>query len=399
MSNTSIPYDLGINDITSNGVMLVWDVHNTAEFKPGTFYKVYISEDGLNFNFFDNANIKTIHAPLKLEPFWFKVTSVVNNEESAQSAAFKVEEMIGNTDERDSVSIAVNSKGEPVRLRVNEDGELIVAAEMSVGDDINVSLAGMATETKQDDIIVLLGEIRDNNTSLSATLSVEFATLRDILSSTQAAIVTAIEASETTISNHLTSIESKIDLNTAKVTQVNASVNLVVNGVTGVLHAVEDNKASVDALKTVTEEIRDINDAKLAEISTKLDNLSTSVDANIIPPIIKAEHTFSLIGTSGSTVYLPWKSKAKVDRITVLKEGGTATRWTVEILDKAAPVTERNIVMRDFSYELYDSNRMDIIKTFSFVNVDGNDLIGIRLTPDAGSSNTFYVCIMGTESR
>jgi len=325
MPNIFVPFDLGVKDLTTKSAILTWDLNNVAEYKAGTYYKVYLSDNGTVFTEPPiTANIRTLSVPLKQNSFWFAVTSIVDGLESAKSAPFKVDAKIGVSDSRDTSTIAVDINGNPCKLKVNTNGELMTSANFSVGN-ISVALSGMATEAKQD-----------------AQIAVAEATRLDIIDE---------------ISN----------------------LTGVVNGASAAITSAINSNAS--------------------SIGAKLDLLQTATSSSNKPTILSAETTLSNVTPAGITVYLPWKRRSIIDRVTVIKESGSAANWKIDILNKSGVVTERNVVMREFSNYSYDPNRLDVSRIFSFVNLDSADLVGIRLTPDAGTSNIFYVAIMGTEAQ
>lgn len=301
MANSFIPYDLKVKELNSKSVLLEWDLNNYAEYKEGTYYRVYISTDGVSYQAPITANIKYVSVPLLKDEFWFAVASVVDGMQSLKSPMFKVEHKIGNSDSRDSSSIAVDIDGNPAKLIVDENGSLKTTATLSTAS-INVVVSGGATESKQDSLIAAVSDL-DNNI---------------------------------TITN--------------------------------------------------------------SDILDKLDELADKLDTILTPKVFTVETTMSNVGTDGAITFLAIKNKAKINRITVLKEFGSASQFKVELTNTNALIAERNIVLREFSAQQYDPNRIDVVREFSFINKDGQDLIGVRLTPDTGTSNIFYICITGIEA-
>lgn len=325
MPNIFVPFDLGVKDLTTKSAILTWDLNNVAEYKAGTYYKVYLSDNGTTFTEpAIIANIRTLSVPLKASEFWFSVTSIVDGMESAKSAPFKVATKLGMSDSRDTSTIAVDINGTPCKLKVNANGELMTSANFSVGD-VSIALSGMATEIKQNTQISIAEATR-------LDLISEISNLTGVVNGASAAIVSSINTNSTVVSN-------------------------------------------------------------------KLDAIHSAVSSSNKPTILSAETTMSNVTPSGITVYIPWKKRAIIDRITVIREAGSATSWKIEILNKNFPVTARNVVLKEFSYNSYDTDRFDVMRTFSFINLDGVDIIGIRLTPDVGTSNIFYVAITGTEAQ
>lgn len=325
MPNIFVPFDLGVKDLTTKSAILTWDLNNVAEYKAGTYYKVYLSDNGTTFTEpAIVANIRTLSVPLKANEFWFAVTSIVDGLESVKSSPFKVAAKLGMSDSRDTSTVAIDINGNPCKLKVNANGELMTSANFSVGN-ISVALSGMATEVKQDAQITIAEATR-------LDLIAEISNLTGVVNGSSSAIITSINTN---------------------------------SGI----------------------------------IAAKLDAIQSATSSSNKPTILSAETTLSNVTSAGITVYIPWKKRAIIDRITVIREAGSATSWKIEILNKNAPVTARNVIMREFSYNSYDVDRFDVLRTFSFINLDGADLIGIRLTPDTGTSNIFYVAITGTEAQ
>jgi len=302
MPNMFVPFDLGVKDLTTKSAILTWDLNNVAEYKAGTYYKVYLSDNGTAFTEpAIVANIRTLSVPLKANEFWFAVTSIVDGLESVKSAPFKVTAKLGMSDSRDNSTVAIDINGNPAKLIVDENGSLKTTATLSTAS-ISVAVSGGATESKQDSLIAAVSDL-DNNI---------------------------------TITN--------------------------------------------------------------SDILDKLDELADKLDTILTPKVFTVETTMSNVGTDGAITFLAIKNKAKINRITVLKEFGSASQFKVELTNTNALIAERNIVLREFSAQQYDPNRIDVVREFSFINKDGQDLMGVRLTPDTGTSNIFYICITGIEA-
>jgi hypothetical protein len=372
MPNTYVPYDLKVKDITARGAVLAWEVHNTIEYMAGTTYDVAISTDGgATFLPATSSGRKEIIVPLLQSEFHFKVRSaspVLGI--SDYSPICIVAHKIGSTDAQSQSTISVTESGAPSKLITLPDGALKVGGEIEV-------------------------------TGLS-TLAME-ATLGNVL--------IEVQAFKNTNSNYLNSIRATVISKSDEIfNNINTTRSAIVNSLTGIQIELDKvNPLMYDLIDKVDESSSDITselasntasiEVKLEDIKSKLDLVTAAAVASNKPKILHSEIVLSNVTDEGTTVFLPWKQASIVNRVTVMREFGSATKWTIEILNKNFPVTSRNVVMKENSYESYDPDRYDILRTFSFVNIDGQDLIGIRLTPDTGTSNIFYVCITGTEAQ
>ena len=57
MANTFIPFDLVIKDLSTASVLIQWELDNTVEFKTGTYYNLYTSNDGTTFTFLKSSKV------------------------------------------------------------------------------------------------------------------------------------------------------------------------------------------------------------------------------------------------------------------------------------------------------------------------------------------------------
>ena len=134
-------------------------------------------------------------------------------------------------------------------------------------------------------------------------------------------------------------------------------------------------------------------------VADQITALATAVDTSHLPKLLRAETTATAVTTDGAWLVLPWKKRSLIYQVTFVKEAGSATQWVVDILNKAPPTTDRNIVWRMQSYDAVVSTRMDILMTVPYINLDDLDVLRIKVTPDIGSDNTFAVIVTGEEAR
>jgi len=372
MPNTHIPYDLKTKDLMAKSVQVTWDVHNTIEFMSGTTYDVVVSTDG---GVTHGAPISTgrrdIVLPLLSTEFHFAVRSVSPVLGISLYSPFcLVKHKIGSTDAQNPGTIAVSESGSPSKLIVDASGALKIGGTVSVN-----GMSDVATEVTLSGVLLEVQSFRNTNSNYLNSIRTTITTKAD-------EIFNNITASRTAIVNKISDVKLELD----KVSPLIASL---IDKVDDVSFEITDVLTDNQSLLT----------SDLAEIKTKLDHIKLAAENSNKPSILFSEIVLPNVDAEGVTVFIPWKSASIINRVTVIKEFGSATSWKIEILNKGFPITQRNVVMRENSYESYDPDRYDILRTFSFVNVDGNDLVGIRLTPDTGTSNIFYVCITGTEAQ
>jgi len=157
-------------------------------------------------------------------------------------------------------------------------------------------------------------------------------------------------------------------------------------------------EAKQDALIAVLTALAGENHSDLAGLNTVITGLQEHIDDASLAHLLQSEATTSGVSSAGSIITLPWKKRSLIHKITVIKESGSASQWLVEILNTNVTPGEKNIVLRDASVN-YSGTRMDLLQTVPFINVLDLDFIYVRLTPDAGSDNVFYLNISGEESK
>lgn len=157
-------------------------------------------------------------------------------------------------------------------------------------------------------------------------------------------------------------------------------------------------EAKQDSLLAALNLIKDGNHADLSSLLVAISGLNETMNTASMEKLLLSEATASGVTPSSALIALPWKKKSLVHKITVIKESGSASQWLVEILNTNVTPEEKNIVLRDASVN-YSGMRMDLLQTVPFINVLDLDFIYVRLTPDAGSDNVFYLNISGEESK
>lgn len=420
MANIFVPFDLKIRDMGSSTVTVEWDLDNTVEFKAGTYYKVYTSDDGLSYSFLANANVKYTSIPLRNNTFYVKVSSVVVGlGESAPSLPLTVSAQTGTVDFGDQTTIAVTPTGEPIKLRATPNGELLVsAASFSLS---GVTITGFSTEAKQDLQIsaaaTLLAQVSAfklaNHTDLDAVAN-RLVLFQAEAHSDSINILNKLDAFKT--QNNLDILATKLEVANFKVANHN-DLDALKTEVTGLKTAnhtdigvvgmkVDAVGTAVGTVKTAVDNFASTNNTNLGSANTKLEEIKTKlqeiklevIDSNL-SRLLRAETTLSNVTTAGITVTLPWKARSIIHQITLVKESGAATKWSIEVINKNFPITERNIICRMPSYEVYDPNRTDLLKTIPYINIDNADEVRVRVIPDAGTSNQFALIVSGEQAK
>lgn len=420
MANIFVPFNLKIRDLTSTSAIVEWDLDNTVEFKAGTYYNVYTSNDGVAFTFLAKANVKYISIPMREGTIYVKVSSfVVGMGESAHSSALAVTQQIGTLDTTDLTTIAVTPSGEPVKLRATANGELLVsAASFSMG---GVTITGFSTEAKQDAMIAGIATVNSNVTAFKDAVNTDL----DAIQSRLVLFQNEAHVDSVNVLNKLDAfkVQNNTDILALKLEVANFrnanhtdldALKLEVTGFKNANHAdflalgtkVDTVNTTVGTVKTAVDSFATTNNTnlvavntKLEDVKTKLDTLNLSVQDSNLTSLIRADTTLTNVSPAGALAILPWKRRSIVHQITVLKEGGAATRWFIEIINKAYPITERNVVCRLTSYESVDPDRTDILRTVPYVNLDNADEIRIRIVPDNGTSNQFAVIVAGETAK
>lgn len=369
MTNTFIPYDLHIEDITSNSVLVEWDVHNSAEFKVGTYYNVYVKTNESSPEIEEyTSNTTAISLELKPQNMWVAVSSVVGGEESPLSPYIEIEAKIGVTDSADYSTIAVDKEGRPSKVAVTNNGEIIVSG---ISPEGSVQLATEETLTS------LQSDVQNTNSILSSQVVPEIVSIDTKISTLNLNILdfasqnnTDLTAIKSTIDNFSSSNSSNLDSLRASVVSLNSDLSTFNN---------------------------DFN-SEISEIKSKLDALEVDLERAILP-IIRESGEINGAGPGGVFLYLPWEIKSEINQVTVIKEGGSCLDYTVEIYNKKFSTSNRDMVIQAKLSESYSSDRLDFIHQVPYINMDGNPEIIIRIIPDNGTSNSFYVVLNGKKAN
>lgn len=179
-----------------------------------------------------------------------------------------------------------------------------------------------------------------------------------------------LKVSDTGISNALigVSTEAKQDVNIALLSEIRDyfSPGLA-----------KENKQDIAIMRLV--EMRDI----IAQINTntQVGNLKIS------------ETLLTSVTPIGKKITLPFWSRAKLEQVTCLHEGGAATKFVMRVWRRKTSTSQREILAE---FESYNNPRLDVIRSIPYINLDGTDEITIEVLPDNGTSNDFYVRIAGS---
>ena len=128
-----------------------------------------------------------------------------------------------------------------------------------------------------------------------------------------------------------------------------------------------------------------VNQASMLAIMTQM-----QIEADPAPDFI--ETTLLNVTPIGAVVTLPWKVRGTIDQVLVLQEAGAAANFEVQILATATTTAERDIITKMYSH---GSLRLDILGAIPYINKSGLDELYIKIIPDAGTSNNYFVRIAG----
>jgi len=117
------------------------------------------------------------------------------------------------------------------------------------------------------------------------------------------------------------------------------------------------------------------------------------LDLARIPAFKEGELTS--VTPAGSTLTVGWTKSAMIDQVLVIQEAGAATNFEVAVLAKLNPASERDIITKMVSN---GSLRLDILGSIPYINRDGLDEMYIRIIPDSGTSNNYFVRVAGHTS-
>ncbi len=99
------------------------------------------------------------------------------------------------------------------------------------------------------------------------------------------------------------------------------------------------------------------------------------------------------VGPGGVKATMPFWESANIRQTTVLQEAGDASSFTVKIWRRKISSTERDVLAK---FDSYDENRLDVIKSIPYINLDELEEITLEIIPNIGSNNNFYVRIAGS---
>jgi hypothetical protein len=209
-----------------------------------------------------------------------------------------------------------------------------------------------------------------------------------VVSNFQVANHNDLDGIKNSLDNFKSANHTDLDIINTSIVTVNTSIGTVNTSVGTVNTSVGTVKSAID----------DTN-SKLEDVKDKLDTINANVQNSNLTSLLRADTTISSVTPAGVLVVLPWKKRSIIHQITILKESGSATKWSVEIINKAPPTTERNVICRVASYEVYDPNRLDVLRSIPYVNLDNADELRIKVYPDVGTSNQFAVIVSGEQAK
>lgn len=163
-------------------------------------------------------------------------------------------------------------------------------------------------------------------------------------------------------------------------------------------------KAKQDEIINAVNEVKDsINGliTQSASNNTEIKDKLTSIENKIIETstvLLRAETTITGVTIAGAKVTLPWNVKSFINQITVIKLSGVATKFKVEIHNQSLNVAEQNKVIIADSDHGYNPERLDFIHRVAYINLDGNNEIIVKVIPDSGANNQFFIAINGEKA-
>lgn len=340
MTNPYVPTNVRVEDFASGALILDWDVATVLENDSKSRYNVWGSnDDGSTWDLILDHTVRS-EGSIANDWKWIAVSSIHPTlGESAKSTPLKLQAPETLSESEEHVAVGQDSDGNFHFLKVASDGGLILGEGISVSIDTTY----LSKEAKQDALIAL------NTTILDAI-------------------------------NNATNLVSK----EAKQDAANALLNTIIADLNTFA---ADNGADLTAIQT-----------QLDSALAKLD----SIDANVAyygRALLRQEFVLTSVDSSGARTTVPWSEKSIIDQITVIKESGSATDFTVEVFNKAVSNSERNVIVRSKLSEGFTSTRLDFLSRVPYINLDGNDEVTIKVTPNNGTSNNFFVSINGERTH
>lgn len=139
MANVYTPFNVRVLNVNSAGVVLAWDI-DTAISALTTYYKIYSSKNGTEFEYVKTVPGKTLTVDIPAEDYFIKVSSVVGSYgESELSSAVKVNSVKPDNCCQQTSFLAVNPFGIPSPLKVDEKGNLIIIETPQLFNQIAVN--------------------------------------------------------------------------------------------------------------------------------------------------------------------------------------------------------------------------------------------------------------------
>ena len=110
--------------------------------------------------------------------------------------------------------------------------------------------------------------------------------------------------------------------------------------------------------------------------------------------LIKADGVFQNVGESGVVATFEWNKKSIIKQLSVVKEGGTATVWTVEVYSSSTTMNSRTLVFSETSDPEITPTRLDLALDIPYISFDDAESITVKVSANS-ESNTFYMVIVG----
>lgn len=455
MANSYIPTNVRVEDVLSGTIFVDWDMSSVMEKNTQARYTIWGSNDDGGTWDAIAENVIRSEGTIENDWNWIAVTSIHPTlGESVKSVPLKLIASTSTADVNQRSAVGIDEDGHFHYLKVSTDGGLILGE----GIDISVDTTGLSTEDKQDVLLLNVAKESKQDTLIAdlGTFNVDTNTRLDTLNTTvttkQDEVIAAVNTANTDIAasvdaaSALGAKEGKQDVVIARVETLNTTVttkqdevisavntantdivNIVNSKQNQVMGAIDTSRiaittavaavdSSIDDFKAdntaALVDVKDSVDALAAESNTDLDAIqvqladilaeSQSINNNVqtgFKTLLRGETELTNVTPAGVKFTLPWSEKSVVNQVTAIIEGGSATDFTLEVWNKNPSTSERNVVLRGHLHESFSTTRLDFTHVVSYINLDGNDEIIVKITPNIGTSNNFFVSINGEKAH
>lgn len=426
MSNPYIPTNVRVEDFNPGSLVLDWDVSTVLEKDIKTRYNVWGSNNsGGTWDLIVENSVGS-HTSITATWAWVAVSSIHStlgeSDKSAPLVLQSPETLSGGVPQ---MAVGLDEDGNHHFLKVSSDGGLILGEGIS----ISIDTTDLSTEAKQDELMlnvakeskqdVLIEAVNTANTDIVAAIGTNNTEIVDAI--TDASSIAAKEAKQDITNTMLTTIDGNLTAGVATLdhsiilTQSQIRNQLIAGeatnaaalaGVNAIITAFKaSNESNIDTLIADLNTFAAANGVDLTDMQTQLDTILAeivAVNANIIDygrVLLREEYVIVGADPGGVKFTVPWEAKSIINQVTVIQEAGSATDFTVEVFNKAISNSARNVILKSKLSDGFSPTRLDFLHTLSYINLDGADTITIKVTPNNGTSNNFFVSINGEKTH